>query len=365
MFYPTRLAGMVLSLALVSPGSHPAAGGADTSPSPAAGVLVGLKEGMTFRTVWMTTENDGPPPAWHLIVVPHGSDFCGIRAAQITQGKYCGTAVTVSCHREVPMPLPTATDDSGCSGESYTEITYVGPNYLGGRHYESSECVGHVNGYSSYFVMPMAQVADAPAAVGGAWSSIGARDALGASGLDSFVAAVRAVCRRPSEKLLEELDEMRLPPCNEMTLDSYFDNWAIVRGHGRWEALGWYEIWRATGYDFHPKLSLPSDLVTPAPPAPAWDEVLARWPEATDVFAGPHAEPLLVVEPAWLRLCARRGEHWSCSPEVPKSTSETIVMAEWAAGSAVARWSRRILERFGSPAPLDQPPPKVSTACPE
>jgi hypothetical protein len=136
-------------------------------------------------------------------------------------------------------------------------------------------------------------------------------------------------------------------------MERLMENLSLQRRNGHWILNARVNSARNGGnrfYDFPVSIIPPQKLVTYDELDIPWNKVKAKVPEAIDVFNAPGNSFLLVRTPKYLMMFAITPEH-EISQEplqvIAVKEEEEIIMAEWARGDFVDRWTE-ILSATGS-----------------
>ena len=121
-----------------------------------------------------------------------------------------------------------------------------------------------------------------------------------------------------------------------------------MRGRGGWSVRGraGHGLGATRGYDFDYDVPIALTAATTGVSRrpPAWNAILDCVPDATDAIASPGGDVVVVVTPRrlWIyavaagRLTTRRGM-------VPLPVTANVVMAQWATGRSVSRWTATVI----------------------
>jgi len=223
-------------------------------------------------------------------------------------------------------------EHAGASTESYRTITFLDPDYISLDDLTDYEGGVHPDADIKYEVLPLDSL-------GSEAISIGA--ILGEGGREAFRRALEAGSKKS--------------PCGEpKTTDER--NWKIFRKSGHWTARGWastHRLWRF-GFEFDIPVALPRSLVGPDELRFDFQEITKQVSGARDAFSAPgqdllvvlKIDELLVFEPHGRTLgnprarAHLRGE--AAEMETGPDTLERPVMAQWAIGRHVQRWTAQI-----------------------
>lgn len=143
-------------------------------------------------------------------------------------------------------------------------------------------------------------------------------------------------------------------------MEKLMQNLSMQRRNGHWILTGRVNSARNSGnrfYDFPISIIPPQKLVTYDELDIPWSKVKEKVPEAIDVFNAPGNSFLLVRTPKYLMMFGIT-EDKEISQEplqvIPVNEEEEIVMAEWARGDFVDRWTET-LSVVGTKVDLSEP----------
>lgn len=142
-------------------------------------------------------------------------------------------------------------------------------------------------------------------------------------------------------------------------LEHAYSGWSVTRGRGRWVVTGssGYGSGVARGhyYTYEVPISVPPRVVGFEEEPVPWELVAEEFPDASDVYASPAKDVLVVKVPGRLLVCPRTVEGQPGRPvaSFPIPDLATTVMVQWAVGSGVARWTRELVSLLDTvpPAP--------------
>lgn len=225
-------------------------------------------------------------------------------------------------------------------GQTTGQIHFVSPRYLAYEQSTEIDCGPH----------PDAEVA---------WrvTELPALEAPRISVLDAFGESARVPFLRGEAKAVLEQSEGDKDACTELG-DVDFSNWTILRGHGRWVARGYVWVGRMCEYfgEFELPLPLPDTFAKEAELPIPWQTLAAQIPDLDDALVSPKKDLLIALTDQEVavyrlegsRLGARLAGRTRADLEMEKhgpypfDDSGKIIMAQWATGRYVARWTRQI-----------------------
>ena len=324
-----------------------------------SGLLLGHRtHDSDYQTLWIYSSGDTVDEVRipHLLV-PRPSGFwrVGVHASLYTaEAEYLDDRMETGEEHLWALPVgqrPTialksgeelvaADRDANCFRTS-RQIHFVTPSYLWHDVNWSQECI-HVRGESESRVVSHDQL-DGP--------STPIDELLGDAGYAAFRKGFMAAYR---ERLAWEAKN----PANECGQTPEVDkrSWKVHRREGRWVAESWAKTHRVCGYgfEFDIPISLPESLTGHDRLPGAWEELAASIPELWDAFSSPSnnllialtAKHLLVYRPLGSDLGAPVLRRSLDELDIQKSTyTPPIVMARWAVGRHVPRWTDEVRKR--------------------
>ncbi len=125
-------------------------------------------------------------------------------------------------------------------------------------------------------------------------------------------------------------------------------DWGVRRGPGRWVLVGRIlpevdELGPAWFADFELPQAPPTSLVGHGLLFPPWETIVTKVPGARDAFSSPAKDMLVVVtKDTLLGFPIRNGAVGEVVVRLPLVPDEIPVMAQWAVGPHVERWSRQL-----------------------
>jgi hypothetical protein len=342
-----------------------ALGSATTAETPApSGLLLGVC-GKECETLWVTA----PDGVWQVvasgkgIVVPRRSGFWRVGISRATDEKdWFRWLLWASPARE---PLSTVRDTAWdedaveelrrFGGERHVELSFVGPDHVATS--EIFETYGaRINSNHNFAVFSLDALAR-PAGTDQLWSGLPIGEVLGPDAERVFAFAAQSALRD------SESEEER-----GMYGDSFLENassaWCIARGRGRWVATGssGYGSGASHGYyyDYRVPIAVPPRVVGFEEESIPWELLLEEFPDASDAYASPARDVLVVKVPGSLLVCPRTSEGRPGRPlaTLPILEPATTVMVQWALGPSVGRWTRELVSLL----PATPPAPRILPA---
>lgn len=326
-----------------------------------AGVLLAAKADVAYRyrTVWIypagNTMNVTSIPG---ILVPRRSGFWrvgtdrtavkgGSRLLDGSETNYDSSEERLWVERATarhivkrkPGEVIVRSNVESCE-DLYREISFVSPDYLAYRDNLLLNCGVHPDGEDQWNVVPLSALAG---------PRISILDFLGETVRKPFVdglngAALEQGGGKPGEcEGPEEVD---------------FGDWAIVRGKGRWVLQGYVTLPRLCGYFGQFDLPVPvpekvaKELELPIP----WQRLASEIPDLRDALASPQRDLLVALTSKEVLVYRLHGDrlgeeivrrtrselNMRTSGWGPGTDSGKIIMAQWAEGGEVVRWTREI-----------------------
>lgn len=327
-----------------------------------SGILLGVRlknvaeEGSAsrYQTLWIVRSDDRPLRATLPdIIVPRSSGFwrvgvagtCSDRSGPggwridriwkvrasvrpVVEGGCPVTEASVLNYRGV---VRDSADTTGvvCAVET-TEILFVTGEHIGARTTTSQTEECEPRG-SRYDVTPTITK-------WGRDSALSLGQIVGASADSAFARAARAATLSASDECEFLVTEGR----QESTAES-IDDWFVARDRGRWRAFAYDHVY-GSECDFESgiDLSLPSAFTGHDSLLPSWRAISASVPAATDAFASPSGDLVVVMAPDSLLAFESDGVRLGRRLLAIPLAHERIVMAQWALGRHVARWDREV-----------------------
>lgn len=309
------------------PGTVPPENGQE-SPSPhsvteaRAGVLLGLRAprhpetgASSYRTLWIT--NDGEIQEVYEVqdILFPRKEFWRMRVERIPTDS--GFQETVVSH-----PVSQAPPEDKALEEAplrRIQLEFVGNNVFG----------VHVVAEDTQY-RRMVSVDEAAALQG-----LDIQDLAGEAGRESFLHALT----------MEKSRNSRLQEAS-VNLPGYFRSVALHRFHGHWHVTGGIAL-EGQWMDLPVAMKPSTAMVAYDGMTVSFDQVQERVPQALDAFQAPGNSFLLVRTPRYLMMYrilpdGQLSERPLQMVEI--SESETIIMAEWARGEFVARWTDMVEE---------------------
>jgi hypothetical protein len=272
------------------------------------------------------------------IIVPRKSGFW--RFGENTDSAHAGgSTATEDFFWAAPLgqkPKLAAIKKIDCSSkESFAEVDYIGPDYVASSGFYTSICMhygeGHAFGVSSLDNLN--------------GSAIGMSTLLGPA------------AGRQLRRLNREAQSQENEVCGVPGFAGGEGGWTLRHSEGRWHAIAKLSGTGGSVCDREdvdvPLAALPPASLVPFNTLPVpWKAIKAAFPEATDAFASPDGDLLLVFAPKQiLFVSAQAGKLQKFHAiEVPFGNP---VMAEWALGANVARWNQT-LSKLPAPSPVSR-----------
>lgn len=292
----------------------------DQDYEPIAGVLLGLRgerneetEESSYRTLWIT--NDGEiqevyeidnilfprKEFWKMEVVKEA----GKERLQI----YAITGTPSNVKEEIVYNYPAEYVDVEFVGNNYISILTSDENSYDRSEMTEGKTIG-VDGYNEYTPVPIETF-------------------YGESGRQAFLSSLIQATDETEEALMAN-------PATEEFIDSYI----LRRHHGNWMMESRFQL----GNDsIKVPIALRADinLVTYDELTIPWSKVRERVPQALDAFNAPGNSFMLVRTPKYLMMYRILGGELTEEPlqVIEIKEEEEIIMAEWARGEFVKRWT--------------------------
>jgi len=248
-----------------------------------------------------------------------------------------------------------AEDREQYGGVRTLSITFVGPDYVATS--ETFETHGPALSYNSILtVRPIDQLTEPEELV---FQAKQITDVLG----PEADAVVERTGRKAARANKDYADKDNLDAGSEEFFEGALTYWGIFRGRGDWDVtvLKGHSSGAQRGYhmDFDLPMRLPT-AVTGAGPRPSWSFVLDRDPDAEDAFDSPTGDVTIIEKNHQLMVYSRTTGATDAAARkplltIPLNPTANIVMAQWATGSHVDRWTAIVtpLLKQGIPTPRD------------
>ena len=292
----------------------------DQDYEPIAGVLLGLRgerneetEESSYRTLWIT--NDGEiqevyeidnilfprKEFWKMEVVKEA----GKERLQI----YAITGTPSNVKEEIVYNYPAEYVDVEFVGNNYISILTSDENSYDRSDMTEGKTIG-VDGYNEYTPVPIETF-------------------YGKSGRQAFLSS-----------LIQATDETEEALMANSETEKFIDSYILRRHHGNWMMESRFQL----GDDsIKVPIALRADinLVTYDELTIPWSKVRERVPQALDAFNAPGNSFMLVRTPKYLMMYRILGGELTEEPlqVIEIKEEEEIIMAEWARGEFVKRWT--------------------------
>ena len=294
------------------------------------GVLIGIRADVlsdadatlpssTYRTYWVVKDGSRVQLAATAdnLIVPRPDGFWRI-GSRVMKWRDVYSEEYVWASSAIGRPLTTSEHDDGrCTGYTFSRIVFVLDKYLASTGGSESECHGHVNSWKEAGIAALASVRDRQTSLFG---SIGIADVFGRPG----AAALRKALR---------------------TDEGSDSGWTIMRSRGRFQVITWAETPRGQSGINQPLSLTPTTKQIGWHSSPVdWPAVQKAVPDATDAFRSERGDLLIVVGAheivAFTPSANGFGE---AKLRIPLPETENhAVMAEWATGVYVQRWTMAV-----------------------
>jgi len=288
-----------------------------------------------YQTVWILKSADGVRVRLlQDIIVPRKSGFWRLGAnTDSAKAEYGAAFMTAEVDFFWATPLGTkpklteaSDDDLGCVEQTVSkELQYAGPDYVGYAEFWSATCAHYDEGHS-YGVARLDDLKGKP---------VGLDDLLGPQAAQQHQRLNQLAKRWGNED------------CGASGFSSEADNWTLKHSQGVWHAVAKFNgsgggICGRFDEDRTIQVPLPKSLVVNNVLPVTWKQILAAFPNATDAFAAPAAELLVVFTDKAILLVPIQGQTLGkpiYSADVPQPKP---VMAEWALGANALRWDHEL-----------------------
>lgn len=210
------------------------------------------------------------------------------------------------------------------SAGKFVELDFVGNNFIGIRTSNDA--------YSSHEAMPYTKTLEIDKYT--AYEGVGIEEVSGQEGVTAFMNSLDQAKMKN-----EKLDSL------EIDLESFLHSFYLNRNRGRWMMVSRVNATtegKETFYDIPIAMKPSSSLITYDELTITWDKIIDKVPQAIDAFNAPGNSFLLIRTPKYLMMYRIEGENLlSEKPLQMVEIKETddIIMAEWARGDFVKRWT--------------------------
>lgn len=299
------------------------------------GLLLGLRAGHSYRTVWVVTNSRASAVQAYgpTIVVPRRSGFWqvdvdtlhGGRARQVEQN----ILLAWPAGHKRPRPVLDTAEVAYCDGPeppraagTGIEVLFVGPEHVAVRREFHDECGAYPNFVERLAVLPLEQTADA----------VGIESLLGPRS--------RLALQRAATNWLEGI-----PPEDR---DAYAPvetaDWGIVRGPSAWQVLG--HLGPSTNIAQNAESTFPSTISPPATITGFLEPAttLAPDPAVLTVLVAPSGDLTVSLMRSGRLLIRRSRARTTVVTHVALAGVDSVVLVQWATGRHVADWTRRLHE---------------------
>lgn len=302
----------------------------DIVEEPRAGVLIGLRgerdeitNASSYRTLWIT--NDGEVQEVYEIedILFPRKEFWKVEIKREAIGGE--TLERLSIYPVLKANENDLSEKSEVSSAGkFVELDFVGNNFIGIRTSNDA--------YSSHEAMPYTKTLEIDKYT--AYEGVGLEEVSGQEGVTAFMNSLDQAKMKN-----EKLDSL------EIDLESFLHSFYLNRNRGRWMMVSRVNATtegKETFYDIPIAMKPSSSLITYDELTITWDKIIDKVPQAIDAFNAPGNSFLLIRTPKYLMMYRIEGENLlSEKPLQMVEIKETddIIMAEWARGDFVKRWT--------------------------
>lgn len=361
-------AGILLSLTGVNWGQ--------TADTP-VGVLLGLRLGASsddqsehpvpsrYRTLWIvkTGQSIRVAASAPLLLVPRRQGFWRVGSTTVDlSNSYSEELLWASATRGKPIRVHDDASAS-CQGRSYTQVEFIAGDYLAYAGGSTSRCNGSNNEWFSPYVRRIDQFRDRVVEVE---TSVDISEVFGPRGVATLREAASSLAHKIVEDIPDNPSPADLAEWERALADPMEYQWGLRRSLGELEVFGYVRAARDDFYTAVLPLPLPQASFGKQSGALSLTDVGAAVPSSTDAFSSPSGDLVVVVtrlevlaflprvtgftEPA---LRVSLGGDFDSGDDTWWGTSRgtAAVMAEWASGQYVSKWTNAMREFSRQPSP--------------
>ncbi|MFN3265770.1 MAG: hypothetical protein ACK41E_02920 [Deinococcales bacterium] len=310
-----------------------------------SGLLLGLRSGDSYSTVWIAPQN-GKLTArkGKDVLVPRKSGWWRVglaTTAQKTLDNELTTIATLWATTIQNKGLGKTSFEADCQETSTDTLLFVHEQYLALENTGSGFCKGAAHPWSVSVLEVrsldvLGRAGNTKNITNPEPNTLEIGTVLGQNTQKQFIAAGERFYRNlPTEK--QEFFE-KSPSST---------NWAMIRRNGQWVMrgrLGYaYEAVRnVCCIDFDSGIN-PKSLVGHDQLAVSWANLKAKYPKMIDAFSSPNKDVLFTIEPnKLLAFALQNGKLGGVLLSLPFKDPVSPVMIEWANPGSVARWTKEL-----------------------
>lgn len=303
---------------------------------PRAGVLVGLRderrtatELSNYRTLWIT--NDGEIQEVYEVdnILFPRKEFWKIEVISEKvndQLKERLNIYPILGGQAVKPPDAKGTSYAG----KYIDLDFVGNNYVGVNITD--------NVYKGHEAMKYARTLAIDSYT--TYQGIGIQDISGEEGIQAFLNSFEQIKEKNPEQKSITLDE-----------ESFLHSFILKRNRGHWMMLSRLASGVGNSDEFIEvpiALKPTQNLISYDDLSISWNKIVEKVPQAIDAFNAPGNSFLLIRTPKYLMMYMIIGENKLADKPMQMieiKETEEIIMAEWARGEFVKRWTDVVVKQ--------------------
>ncbi len=305
-----------------------------------SGVLLGIKsyyfdemtqtDNWKYRTVWLRANNRSIASVYEInnLLVPRKKGFWLVAVERDTSNN--GIRDRIDAIQKGKIKEEYSEDEASFFMTSFLErgTEMLAPSILKnilyiGNDYVSTETINLLNNRKTLEVYPIDYLKDE--------KPIKISDIIGSDGLQAFKEGAQSVTKADSSIFINE---------ESFGLSRRNGYW-IMKGRLNYENSG-EELYK----EYNIKTIPPKELVNYDELVMSWNKIKSKVPEAIDAFTSPNEDIIIIVTRNNLLIYAIN-DHEISQQELGRikiSSSESIVMAEWAIGRYTMLWEEEILK---------------------
>ena len=312
-----------------------------------SGIVVGLRAPLdgnvsipeySYRTVWVAAHNKNINPVVEVegIMFPRRSGFWKMEITRHTLDQKTEDlffAYNISTDKGEPVALFHFNDLDwlGKTGYLYKSIDYIGNDYvaiqeIGHGNYQYDNRTWHSNRLR---LLPIDSLASK--------KNVKMVDLVGDNGLSSMNLSIQ-----------KTMDQLGIENSQLIDIREVADNFSLERKLGHWFFKGRINYKQGDELlftDYTMNIIPPTTLVVYDELSIPWTAIKDRVPAAIDAYTSPNHDILVVITKSEMIVYGLyKGEIENVPLEkIPLKQDETVIMAEWALGNYVERWSEILI----------------------
>ena len=325
-----------------------------------SGVLLGVvasDSGAPYRTLWIAREGaavriaaSGPD-----LIVPRHSGFwrvCivslrGVEDGQVREWDSLVAAPATpnrgACAPGPELPARDGEDAEQCSSSEQLQLAFVGTDAVSVERAGESDCGAHPSGGSDATLISLD---DGRTLDLGAFIAPARRPALRSETLEAARREFDDVGRVDTADVDVEQDTIVVAQLRVLS------QWGLDRGAGRWRVVGnaYCSPYVACGDGSRrfpvPGFTAPVPVTGPDELVPSLDAIRSSIPGVRDAVSSPRGDLVVALTDDSLLVFTPRGDRLG-TPVLRIELNARIVMAQWATGRFVPRWTAQLASVLG------------------